>query len=242
MKKLLIFSLVCIAACGKKNNKPDYEAGLIRNIEKARSDEQKLTWLSRLAWYYIDIDRKKSDSMMSAAYSFAASTKDNGIISLAYLYDAQRHLLLDDYKNEMNKVSALAKDASDQVSSGNYPDYIAYSYLYQAHSARKLGNIQEAEGYLSQAYNFVKDTESDSLKIEYYYLHSQVSQDRRDVNQALLDALQVRRTAEQSKNQYLKLMAYLRLGIVYEDIDPVKAKENYQDLAELSKKQAMLSS
>jgi hypothetical protein len=235
MKKLLIFSLVCVAACGKKHDHHDFETGLVRNIQKAKSAEQKLTCLSRLAWYYMDTDRRRSDSTMGEAYAFAESTKDNGILILAYLFDAQRHLLADDYKHEMEAVYELAQKASDLAKSGNYTDYVAYSDLYKAHSARKLGNFQAAEGYLSDAGNIVKDTKSDSLRIEYYYLHSQVSQDKRDVNQALDDALQVRRIAEQSKNKNLKLMAYLRLGIVYEDIDSVKARENYKDLAALSR-------
>lgn len=235
MKKLLIFFLVCITACSKKPD-GDFEDGLKRNIQKAKSPEQKITWLSRLAWYYMDIDQTRSDSTMSEAYTIAEDTKNNGISALACLFDAQRHLALYDRKREMQAVYALAQKAYDLALSGNYKEYMAYSLLYKAHSSRYLGNLQEAGGYLVQADDIVKDSGSDSLKIEFYYLKSQVSQDKRDLNDALENALQVHRIAEQSKNDNLKAMASLRLGVIYQDIDSIAAKEYYKNLDSLSRR------
>src|SRR5262245_26457140 len=125
MKKLLILFLVGIVACGKKHDVPDFESGLAYNAKKAKSVEQKLTWLSRLSWYYMDIDRKRSDSTMNEAYALADNSKDNGVLTLAYLFDAQRHLALSDYRHEMETVRSLADKAFNMASSGDYSDYIA---------------------------------------------------------------------------------------------------------------------
>lgn len=236
MNKLLILFLVATVACGRKQDSPDFESVLTRNAQKARSDEQKITWLSRLAWYYVDIDRRKSDSVMNAAYSLAGTSKDNGILILTYLFDAQRHLALSDYKHEMETVRALADKAYSIASSGDYSDYLAYSYLYMAHSSRMLGDVEAANGYLSKAYNLVSNSKSDSLKIEFYYLRSQVLQDKRELNLALDDALQVRQISERSENNNLKVLAYRRLSNMYGDLDSVKAGEYYKNLIEVSKK------
>src|ERR1700748_1551704 len=139
MKILAVCFLAFILACNNHMPDTDFESSLRANAESAKDDKEKITWLSRLAWYYMDIDRDRSDSVMNIVYSFAENSKDNGSLILAYLFDAQRHLTLYDYSDEMEAVHTLADKAFNLASSYNYPDYIAYSYLYMAHSSRMLG-------------------------------------------------------------------------------------------------------
>lgn len=236
MKKLFLFFLVVGIACKHKPASSDFESGLKSSAEHAGSDKDKMTSLSKLAWYYMDINRKRSDSVMSVIYSMAESSKDKSLLILAYLFDAQRHMLLDEYKTEVQAVRTLADKAYDLASSENDPESIAYSYLYMAHSKRMMGEMDAAKDFLSRAYNLVANSESDSLKIEFYYLRSQVLQGKRELNMALDDALQVQQVAERSRNNRLRMMAYTRLGSMYRDIDSVKAKDNYKLSAETAKK------
>lgn len=236
MKKIFLFFLVGIIACNHKKATTDFESSLKDNAEHAKSDKAKITWLSRLAWYYMDIDRKRSDSVMTAVYSLAESSKDKTALILSYLFDAQRHLQLSEYKSEVEAVHALADKAFDLASSANEPESIAYSYLYMAHSKRLLGEMDAAKEFLSKAYNLVANSKSDSLKIEFYYLRSQVLQEKRELNMALDDALQVQQVAEQSRNDHLRILAYTRLGYMYRDIDSAKAKENYKLSVEIAQK------
>lgn len=237
MKKFFLFFVVFIVACSKhKPINDDFELELKHNAEHAKADEDKITWLCRLAWYYMDINRKRSDSVMTAVYSLAEGSENKKALILSYLFDAQRHMLLDEYKSEVQAVRTLADKAYDLSSSANDPESIAYSYLYMAHSSRMLGEMDAAKDFLLRAYNLVANSKSDSLKIEFYYLRSQVLQEKRELNLALDDALQVQQVAEKSQNNRLRMMAYTRLGFMYRDIDSVKAKENYKLSAEMARK------
>src|SRR4029077_9315238 len=121
-------------------------------------DEQKITWLSRLSWYYMEVDTRRSDSVMNIVYSLAENSTDKGNAILAYLFDAQRVLSLSDRRQKMETIQTLVKNALNLASSGNYPDYTAYSYIYMAQSSRLLGNPDAAEKNLSDAYNLVLDS------------------------------------------------------------------------------------
>lgn len=236
MKKLFVFFIVCLAACRHKPVSRNFEENLRYGAGHSKSDEAKLTYLARLSEYYMEIDRERSDSIMDAAYSFAEESKDKNVLILAYLLDAQRRFSAEEFQKEAIAVGYLGKQASDLASSTDNNDYMAYGYLYMAHSKRLLGKMNEAAGILDNAHNLFDNSKSDSLKIEFHYLRSQVYQDKRELTNALDDALEVQKIAEQSQNNRLRQMAYRRLGNMYEDLDSIKAEENYLLSAEFAKK------
>ncbi|MFZ6012950.1 MAG: tetratricopeptide repeat protein [Bacteroidota bacterium] len=145
----------------------DYQLtdSLKQNLEKAKTDEEKVRWLGELATFYVALNRDLSDEYGKQQIQIAELNRDRRLMVKALLSNANRLLNMGVVQDNLNKACEYSQQALNISKTSYLDDYTAWSYLYLARVARNDGEMDKALNFNNLALSLASSVADDSLKV-----------------------------------------------------------------------------
>jgi hypothetical protein len=198
---------------------------LKRNLEHAKTADEKIIWLGELAGFYMNINNELSNNYGKQQIEIAELSRDRNVMIKALLLNADRFYNSSGTQANMVKAKAFSEQAFQLAKTSNSEEGMAWSYIFLARGARNEGSYDKALNYNNLALT-VSSTPNDSLKISALNSLGNTYMVRKEKLLAFRNFLQALNLAEEAHRYEPLKDCYYTMSYFYSDLeDHEKAKD-----------------
>lgn len=195
------------------------------NYENAKSAEDKIFWLSKLAGFYMNLNNQLSDDYGNKMLEIAELSRDRSLIVRALLHNADRQFNSNGSQEGLNKARTYAERAFAIAKANNNEADMAWSHILLARAARNGGSYDKALNHNNLALSLAS-SQDDSLKIAAHISLGNTYMVREEKLLAFRNYLQALNLADELKQYESLRSAYYTMADFYLDLnDHEKAKD-----------------
>jgi tetratricopeptide (TPR) repeat protein len=199
---------------------------LKRNLEQAKTAEQKVKWLGELSSFYMNLNTPLANNYGNQQMQIAEFSRDRGLMLRAMLSNADRFLNSGGTQENFNKGKAFSERAYELAKFSNRDDYMAWAYIFLARASRNEGHYDKALNYSNLAVSH-STAQSDSLKIAALTSLGDTYLVRKEKLLSFRNYLQALNLAEETGRYELLKEAYYTMSHFYSDLGDFEKAKDY---------------
>jgi len=228
LPKRIILLLILFVHCKVAQGQPQVEDKLIKHLEAARSDSDRIVRMGQLSqYYYANKDFVKGDSLIEKQIMLAEATMNQNLVLLAYFgnvgYQSPRVATKDRSKN----TEVYIRRALEYAKANDLPDYMAMAYSNLAAINNTDGKLDEAFKNANLGFTTALNTDNDSAKVICAIGLGNTYRKRSDILMAFKTYTNAQNIATQNERETLLPSIYHAIASLYKELGKEETAKKY---------------